>query len=119
MGAKAKELIKLVAEHGSLEAYERHVAEQESKGQHQLTKHYSNQADFVADMPLMQAKGWKVLTQTQGPAHTTMPRVGTGMVVGGVLTGGIGAAFGGALGAASKKKSGLAVLYGRRAPAES
>jgi len=108
-----RKLVKLVAEHGSLEAAEAAVGALESGGAKQKIVTYKNAQEFEREAPKMMAAGWRVQGSNNENNHTTAGRVGTGMVVGGILTGGVGALVGGALGAASKKKGQIQVIWER------
>ncbi|MFE1170442.1 hypothetical protein [Nocardiopsis sp. NPDC058789] len=108
-----RKLVKMVAEHGSLEAAELAMGEIEAAGAKQKIVTYKNAAEFEAEAPKMLAKGWRVQGSNNENNHTTVGRVGAGVVVGGVLTGGFGALIGGALGAASKKKGSVQVIWER------
>ncbi|MBB4935664.1 hypothetical protein F4561_006573 [Lipingzhangella halophila] len=108
-----KKLAALVSDHGSLQAAERAAGEAEAGGLKQKLVTYKNTEEFQAEAPRMMAAGWRIQGQSAGNDHTTAGRVGAGIVVGGVLTGGVGALVGGALGAASKKKGQVQVTWER------
>lgn len=112
-GSKGRKLAKLVVEHGSLEAAEAAVGAVEAGGLKQKIVTYKDRGEFEREAPRMMAAGWRVQGQNAENNHTTTGRVGTGMVVGGVLTGGVGALVGGALGAASKRKGSVQVVWER------
>lgn len=108
-----RKLVKLVAEHGSLQAAEYAVGEAEAGGAKQKIVTYANAEEFEREAPRMMAAGWRIQGSQNENSHTTAGRVGTGIVVGGLLTGGVGALVGGALGGASKKKGSVQVVWER------
>lgn len=89
------------------------VPELNPSGPEQKVITYRNRAEFEREAPRMLAAGWRVQSQDSGSDHTTAGRVGTGAVVGTVLMPGFGTLVGGALGAASKKKGAVTVVYER------
>lgn len=108
-----KRLAGLVDEHGSLEAAEYAAGETEAGGVKQKVVTYADRAEFEAEAPRMVAAGWRVRGQNAGNDHTTVGRVGGGLVAGSVLLPGVGTLVGGVLGAASKRKGQVQVVWER------
>lgn len=108
-----RKLVKLVAEHGSLEAAELALGEAESGGVKQTVVTYRDRAEFEREAPKMMAKGWRIQGQDKDADRTTAGRVGGGALLGSVVLPGLGTLVGGAMGAASKKKGVVQVVWER------
>lgn len=115
--ASGKHLAKAVAEHGSLQAAEAALGGVQPASDPSAPKQevvtYKNTAAFEADAPKRIAAGWRVQGTDKNADRTTAGRVGGGALAGTVLLPGLGTLVGGAMGAASKRKGQVQVVWER------
>lgn len=112
-----KELARLVGQYTSLELAEYMLGQQEQQAEQlgltEMVKYYTDQGQVQEDLPRMMAAGWSAQGMGQGQQETSAGRTAAGAVVGGVLTGGLGAIAGGIIGSAAKRQGRIEVTWTR------
>lgn len=116
-GAAGKKLVALVAEHGSVEAAEEAVGFDPASllppRETQRVVTYKDRKHFEREAKKMFAEGWRIQGQDKDADRTTAGRVGGGALVGTAFLPGLGTLVGGAMGAASKKRGEIQVVWER------
>lgn len=116
-GGAAKRLVALVDEHGSVAAAEEALGFDPASvlppRETQRVVTYKNRAAFERASKAMFAEGWRIQGQDKDADATTAGRVGGGALLGSAVMPGLGTLVGGAMGAASKKRGEVQVVWER------
>lgn len=116
-GGAGKRLVALVAEHGSVSAAEDAVGFDPVSvlppRETQRVVTYKDRKHFEREAKKMFAQGWRVQGQDKDADATTAGRVGGGALIGTAFLPGLGTLVGGAMGAASKKRGAVQVVWVR------